>query len=53
MALGGIGSHVAVSLLESGFDIVIADNLSNSSEEVAQGIRKITGRILRSIITNV
>ena len=29
---GYIGSHVAVALLESGFDIVIADNLSNSSE---------------------
>ena len=41
---GYIGSHVAVTLLESGFDIVIADNLSNSSEESLSGIRKITGR---------
>ena len=41
---GYIGSHVAVALLESGFDIVIADNLSNSSEKSLSGIRKITGR---------
>lgn len=41
---GYIGSHVAVELLESGFDIVIADDFSNSSEESLMGIRKITGR---------
>ena len=27
---GFIGSHTAVELIESGFDVVIADDLSNS-----------------------
>ena len=41
---GYIGSHVAVELLESGFDIVITDNFSNSSEAVLTGISDITGK---------
>jgi len=41
---GYIGSHVAVELLESGFDIVIADDLSNSSAKALAGVREITGK---------
>lgn len=41
---GYIGSHTAVELLDNGFDIVIADNFSNSSAEVLDAIRKICGR---------
>ena len=41
---GYIGSHVAVELLNVGHEIVIADDLSNSSETVLQGIREITGK---------
>lgn len=41
---GYIGSHVAVELLNAGHEIVIADDLSNSSETVLQGIREITGK---------
>nr|WP_298876748.1 UDP-glucose 4-epimerase GalE [uncultured Mogibacterium sp.] len=41
---GYIGSHVAVELLESGFDIVIADDFSNSSADTLAGIREITGK---------
>ena len=41
---GFIGSHTAVTLLSEGFDVVIADNLSNSSEKVIGRIRAITGR---------
>ncbi len=40
---GYIGSHTAVELIESGFEVVIVDNLSNSSIEVLDGIEKITG----------
>ena len=40
---GFIGSHTAVTLLSEGFDVVIADNLSNSSEKVIGRIREITG----------
>ncbi|MGB9746379.1 MAG: UDP-glucose 4-epimerase GalE [Bacteroidales bacterium] len=41
---GYIGSHTVVELMESGFDVVIIDNLSNSSIEVLDGIEKITGK---------
>ena len=30
---GYIGSHTCVELLESGYDVVVIDNLSNSSEK--------------------
>lgn len=40
---GYIGSHTAVEFLESGYKVVIADNLSNSKIEVLDGIEKITG----------
>lgn len=40
--LGFIGSHTVVALQERGFDVVIIDNLSNSSLDVLAGITKIT-----------
>ena len=40
---GFIGSHTTVELQEAGYDVVIADNLSNSKIEVLDGIEKITG----------
>ena len=42
--LGFIGSHVVVELQNEGFEVVIIDNLSNSSEDVLGGITKITGQ---------
>lgn len=41
---GYIGSHTAVELLESGYEVVIYDNLSNSSEESLRRVEKITGK---------
>ena len=41
--LGFIGSHVVVELQNIGFEVVIIDNLSNSSVEVLKGITSITG----------
>lgn len=41
--LGYIGSHTSVELIQQGFEVVIVDNLSNSSVEVLEGIKKITG----------
>ena len=41
---GYIGSHTVVELLEQGYDVVIADNLSNSSEVVLDRIKQITGK---------
>lgn len=40
--LGFIGSHTVVALQEKGFEVIIIDNLSNSSLEVLGGITKIT-----------
>ncbi len=40
---GYIGSHTVVELQQSGFDVIIADNLSNSDINVLDGIKKITG----------
>jgi UDP-glucose 4-epimerase len=41
---GFIGSHTVVQLLHSGFQVIIADDLSNSREEVIGSIEKITGK---------
>lgn len=40
---GYIGSHTCVELLNAGYDVVIADNLSNSKKTVIDRIRKLTG----------
>ena len=42
--LGFIGSHTVVELQNEGFEVVIIDNLSNSSEEVLIGIENISGK---------
>ena len=41
---GFIGSHTCVELLNSGYDVVIADNLYNAKAMVVDRIEKITGR---------
>ncbi|MFM1808448.1 MAG: hypothetical protein RLZZ242_1173 [Bacteroidota bacterium] len=41
--LGYIGSHTSVALIESGYEVVIIDDLSNASIEVLDGIKRITG----------
>ncbi len=41
---GYIGSHTCVELLEAGYDIVVADNLVNSSEEALRRVERITGK---------
>ena len=40
---GFIGSHTAVELIEAGYDVVIADDLSNSERSVIDRITEITG----------
>lgn len=41
--LGYIGSHTVVELQNSGFEVMIIDNLSNTSISVLDGIKEITG----------
>lgn len=40
---GYIGSHTAVELIQQGFEVIIADNLSNSFEWIIDRIYQITG----------
>ncbi|MFA4851536.1 MAG: UDP-glucose 4-epimerase GalE, partial [Bacteroidales bacterium] len=40
---GYIGSHTVVELQQKGYEVVIIDNLSNSTKEVIYSIEKITG----------
>ena len=39
---GFIGSHTLVSLIESGFEVLSADNLVNSDEKILEGVKQIT-----------
>lgn len=40
---GYIGSHTTVELMQQGYDVVIIDNLSNSSADVLDGVAAIVG----------
>jgi UDP-glucose 4-epimerase len=41
---GYIGSHTCVELLNSGYDIVVVDNFSNSKPEALKRVEEITGK---------
>lgn len=41
---GYIGSHTVVELQNAGYEAVVVDNLSNSSEKVLQRVEKLTGK---------
>ncbi len=50
---GFIGSHTYVKLVEAGYDAVIVDDFSNSSEEVIKRLETITGKPVRYYNLNV
>ena len=41
---GYIGSHTVVELQQAGYDVVVVDNLCNSSEKSLGRVEKITGK---------
>jgi len=41
---GYIGSHVTVELIQAGYDVVVADNMSNCDMTCFEGVKKIVGR---------
>ncbi len=41
---GYIGSHTVVELQSAGYDVVVVDNLANSSEKSLERVEKITGK---------
>jgi len=51
--LGFIGSHTVVELVERRYEVLILDNLSNSSESVLVGIEKITGKKPKTYIGDI
>ncbi len=46
---GYIGSHTCVELLEAGYEVVVADNLSNSSFTALERVQELTGKALTFI----
>ncbi|MCR5623743.1 MAG: UDP-glucose 4-epimerase GalE, partial [Lachnospiraceae bacterium] len=44
---GFIGSHTCLVLLENGAEVVVVDNLVNSSKESLERVKKITGKDLK------
>ena len=44
---GYIGSHTCVELLESGYGVVVIDNLCNSNPESLRRVQEITGKTLK------
>lgn len=51
--MGYIGSHTVVELLNSGEEVVVIDDLSNSKEIVKDRIEKITGRTFKFYKINI
>ena len=43
---GYIGSHTCVELVQAGYDIIVVDNLVNSSEESLRRVEKIVGKAI-------
>ena len=41
---GFIGSHTCVELLNAGYEVIVVDNLCNSSQESLRRVEKITGK---------
>ncbi|WP_288163741.1 SDR family NAD(P)-dependent oxidoreductase, partial [Catenibacterium sp. CAG:290] len=50
---GYIGSHVCVELLQSGHDVVVIDDFSNSKPEALDAIHEITGKKVKFYEFNV
>ena len=50
---GFIGSHTVVELLQSGYEVTILDNLSNSDASVVDAIEQITGKRPKLIVADL
>jgi UDP-glucose 4-epimerase len=50
---GYIGSHVCVDLLAQGYQVVVVDNLSNSSVVALQRVQQISGRALEFVEADI
>lgn len=50
---GYIGSHTVVELQNCGYDVVVCDNLSNSSEKSLERIQMITGKPVKFYLADI
>jgi UDP-glucose 4-epimerase len=50
---GYIGSHTCLWLLEAGYEVVVLDNLCNSSELALQRVQQIAGRSIDFVRGNI
>lgn len=50
---GYIGSHTCVELLNAGYDVIVYDNLSNSSAEALRRVETISGKKVQLIIGDI
>ncbi len=44
---GYIGSHTVIELVNAGYDVVVVDNLCNSSKESMNRVEEITGKAVK------
>lgn len=44
---GYIGSHTCIELIKAGYDVVVVDNLDNSSEKSIERVEKIAGKKIK------
>ena len=51
--LGYIGSHTIVELENSGYEVIVIDNLANTSIDVAEKIKKITNKDFKTYIGDI
>ncbi|MBE6541374.1 MAG: UDP-glucose 4-epimerase GalE [Ruminococcaceae bacterium] len=50
---GYIGSHTVVELQEAGYDVIVCDNLSNSSQKSLDRVEQITGKKVKFYLADI
>lgn len=50
---GYIGSHTTIELLNSGYEVIVYDNLSNSKLEAVKRVEKITGKSVKFYLGDI
>lgn len=50
---GYIGSHTVVELLEAGYEVVVCDNLCNSSKKSLERVEQITGKKVKFYLADI
>ena len=50
---GYIGSHTVIELQNAGYEVVVCDNLSNSSEKSLDRVRQITGKPVKFYLADI